>query len=243
MKYAVIAAGEGSRLISEGINVPKPLLDLNGEPLIDRLLRVFLDNDADEIYVVCNNISPFVCEHLSNLQINGLNHRHLPLHFTVKTTPSSMHSFFELSKWLNDSPFCLTTVDTVFLENEFSHFIHDFKYYINNRHLDGLMGVTDFIDDEKPLFVDTDNDMNITGFLDDNNNNCKFISGGIYALTPKSIQILSHCINRGVSRMRNFQRALISEKCRLKAWKFSKILDIDHAADIQKAQLFLSPNP
>jgi hypothetical protein len=36
--------------------------------------------------------------------------------------------------------------------------------------------------------------------------------------------------------MRNFQRALVAESLRLKAYSFSKVLDIDHASDIQKAE-------
>ena len=40
--------------------------------------------------------------------------------------------------------------------------------------------------------------------------------------------------------MRNFQRALIADGCRLKAWPFSKVLDIDHAGDIVKAEEFIA---
>ena len=47
MKYAIIAAGEGSRLAAEGITVPKPLVEVNGEYLIDRLIRIFMQNDAE----------------------------------------------------------------------------------------------------------------------------------------------------------------------------------------------------
>lgn len=36
MKFAIIAAGEGSRLAAEGITLPKPLVEVGGEPLIDR---------------------------------------------------------------------------------------------------------------------------------------------------------------------------------------------------------------
>ena len=54
MKYAIIAAGNGSRLAKEGITVPKPLVQINGETLIDRLIRVFCNNNATEIVVVCN---------------------------------------------------------------------------------------------------------------------------------------------------------------------------------------------
>ena len=39
--------------------------------------------------------------------------------------------------------------------------------------------------------------------------------------------------------MRNFQRALVADGLRLQAWPFSKVLDIDHADDIAKAEAFL----
>ena len=58
-----------------------------------------------------------------------------------------MHSFYELSSYLQDDKFCLTTVDTIFREEEFSTFIETFK----QSEKDGYMAVTDFIDDEKPF--------------------------------------------------------------------------------------------
>ena len=78
----------------------------------------------------------------------------------------------------------------------------------------------------------------ISGFYDEPNG-CRYISGGIYGLTPAAIQTLKGCMSRGESRMRNFQRALVAEGQRLKAYPFSKVLDIDHVSDIAKAVDFL----
>jgi len=239
MKYAIIAAGEGSRLAKEGINSPKPLVKINGERLIDRLLRIFTDNGAEEIVVICNSLTQLVSDHLNEVQRYGLNGRRIPLRHIVKTTPSSMHSFFEISQYLTSGPFCMTTVDTIFREDEFCHYIHAFKESMESGKADGMMGVTDFIDDEKPLYVDVDTNMNITGFLD-KSDSCRYISGGIYGLTPTAINVLYSCVKRGESRMRNFQRALINSGSHLTAYAFSKVLDIDHAADITKAERFLS---
>ncbi len=237
MKFAIIAAGEGSRLAQEGVSAPKPLVKVNGEALIDRLIRIFKGNGATEIVVICNNIMPEVKRHLEEIKSGGIDDD-VPLTLVVKTTPSSMHSFYEISGRLTDAPFCLTTVDTIFREEEFSRYIEEFKAAVSNG-LDGMMGVTDFIDDEKPLYVRTGEDMDITGFPDENDGSCRFISGGIYGLTPKATVTLDKCIKRGESRMRNFQRALIEDNFKLKAWKFSKVLDIDHATDIEKAEKFL----
>ena len=44
----------------------------------------------------------------------------------------------------------------------------------------------------------------------------------------------------GVSRMRNYQRALVDDGLRLKAYPFPKIIDVDHAGDIATAEAFLS---
>ena len=40
--------------------------------------------------------------------------------------------------------------------------------------------------------------------------------------------------------MRNFQRTLIEDGWQLRAVPFSKILDVDHASDIEKAERFLN---
>ena len=245
MRYAIIAAGEGSRLQQEGIESPKPLVNVHGEHLIDRLLRIFMANDAEEIVVICNDLTTLVSAHLVDIQQNGLQGRPIPLRFLVKSTPSSMHSFFELSRYLEDSDaFVLTTVDTIFREEEFGSYVSAFKQMLAKGE-DGMMGVTDYIDDEKPLYVETVEETGdtlyprITGFLDACDHP-RFISGGIYGLTPRAITTLQGCMERGESRMRNFQRALIRDGLKLRAYPFTKVLDIDHASDIAKAEAFLS---
>lgn len=240
MKYAIIAAGNGSRLHQEGVKAPKPLVKVNGERLIDRLLRIFCNNQATEIIVICNEQMTDVQEHLADVQQHGLNGKEVPLRFIVKTTPSSMHSFYEISSLIGKESFVLTTVDTIFREDEFSVYIHEFQKEIEDG-TQAFMGVTDYIEDEKPLYVSTDEAMNITGFHDKNTGNCQYISGGIYGLTPETITTLNNCMERGESRMRNFQRALIADGRKTKAYAFTKVLDIDHATDIEKAEEYLKP--
>lgn len=232
MKFAIISAGEGSRLSQEGVALPKPLVQLNGVAMIDRLIKVFMQNGADKIVVIVNELNPMTKEHLFALKAQT----NLPLEIVVKTTPSSMHSFYELSPFLEDDKFCLTTVDTIFREDEFSEFIRFFK----ESDADGCMAVTDFIDDEKPLYISTDEELNITGFHDAVTPECKYISGGIYCLTPPAIRTLHGCMEKGMARMRNFQRQLVADGLKLKAYPFKKIVDVDHAEDIVKAERFLN---
>ena len=229
MKFAILAAGEGSRLAQEGVELPKPLVKVNGEAMIDRLMRLFNDCGAEEIYIITNNLTELTQEHLRQLQ-----EKDEKIHLIVKTTPSSMHSFYELRKVMGNGKFCLTTVDTIFRENEFKQYVQAWK----NADEDGLMAVTDYIDDEKPLYIATDRQLNITAFLDDEPQ--PYISGGIYGLSDTSFPVIDKCISEGQSRMRNFQRQLVKDGLHLKAYPFSKILDVDHASDIEKAEAFLN---
>ena len=237
MIYGIIAAGFGSRLRNEGISVPKPLVEIGGECLLDRLIRIFMDNEASEIVVICNDRTALVASHLAMLQRDGLQGRRLPLRFKARSTPSSMHSFHELSGWLRRTgePFILTTVDTVFAEREFARFVRAF----GSCGADGLMGVTGYIEDEKPLYVGVDEAMGVTGFYDEPHD-CSYISAGVYGLRTAALDILDRQIESGVQRMRNFQRALLRYGQRLQAFPFGKVIDIDHITDIEQARRQLS---
>lgn len=234
MKFAIIAAGDGSRLAQEGVTEPKPLVKVRGERLIDRLIRIFMGNNATEIVVICNEQMSDVASHLKMIQDKGLNGLPVPLRFVVKSTPSSMHSFYELRNFLRDDPFILTTVDTIFDESEFHDYVLSFQDKIAQG-TDALMGVTDYIDDEKPLYVGVDNVMRISGYYDTPQADSHFISAGIYGLTVPSLNILEACIEKGESRMRNFQRALVVAGLRIEAYLLTKVFDIDHINDIRKA--------
>lgn len=231
MNYAIIAAGEGSRLAQEGVAKPKPLVDICGEPMIGRLINLFCRCNAESISIIVNEQMTEVREYIESLSLD------IPLNLVVKTTPSSMHSFFELSRVIPKGRFCLTTVDTIFREQDFRPYIEAMEA---DERYDGMMAVTDYIDDEKPLYVQTDEDLNITAFRDERYDGAKYISGGIYALNEKAIDVLADCMERGVARMRNFQRALVDAGLRLKAYPMGKILDVDHAGDIEKAENFIN---
>jgi NDP-sugar pyrophosphorylase family protein len=230
MKFAIIAAGEGSRLANGGITTPKPLVCLNGEPMIDRLIRIFAANNASSVSIIVNEAMRGVYEHLLHTSYP------VPLQVVRGNTPSSMHSFYGLSPTLGAGRFCLTTVDTVFREDEFATFLSAY----DDCTADGLFAVTAYADDEKPLYVETDDGGIIRGFHDDGVH--RYVSGGIYCLDQDCIPILKDSIEEGMSRMRNYQRRLVKNGFRLQAWPFSKIIDIDRPEDIRKAEDFLIMN-
>lgn len=232
MNFAIIAAGEGSRLRNEGVTAPKPLVPLNGSPMIERLIDIFVDCGAETISVIVNEQMTEVKEFIERLKST------LPveLKLVVRSTPSSMHSFYEVSRLFGGEKFILTTVDTIFRESDFRAYAEAFAAADD---CDGMMAVTDYIDDEKPLYIDVDSDMRITAFRDEAFDGVRYISGGIYGLDGRALTVLDDCIRKGISRMRNFQRALVDADLNLRAYPFGKIIDVDHQGDIQKAEQFI----
>lgn len=238
MNFGIIAAGEGSRLVEEGVAYPKPLVPLHSEPMIGRLIRIFEENGAKMISIIVNEYMTDVRKYVENFAKMSK----AEIKLVVKTTPSSMHSFYEISKSLRGhGRFIVTTVDTIFHESDFKKYVKAYEKVPES--VDGMMALTSFIDDEKPLYVDTDAKMNITAFLDNPNGSWelsgRYVSGGIYGLCDSSVKVLEDCLNKGVSRMRNFQRALIEEGLDIKGFDMGKIIDVDHAGDIKKAETFL----
>lgn len=235
MNYAIIAAGEGSRLVQEGVAVPKPLVDLDGRPMIRRLIDIFQELDGETVSVIVNEEMTAVREYLESIK----GELKCNLNVVVKSTPSSMHSFMEVSRiFPPGSKFILTTVDTVFRKEDFAPYVSAFAGAPAD--VDGVMGVTTFIEDEKPLYVDVDAAGRITGYFDAPFEGVKYISAGIYGLTTPALDVLAKCIEGGVSRMRNYQRALVSEGMNLRAYDLGKVLDVDHAGDIEAARAFLA---
>lgn len=239
MHFAIIAAGEGSRLHREGVALPKPLIHIAGVPMIERLICLFAHLGAESISVICNEESPAVVDALKELVSE------FPmLRYVVKSTPSSMHSLSALSDIIPAGRFCLTTVDTIFRTTDFQRFIAECEA---RQDFDGYFAVTPFVDDEKPLWVSVDRSIGnrVIGFHDkacDMPDGTELlVSGGIYCLdTRTAFPVLKTCMEQGISRMRNYQRALLDAGLRIEACVFSKIMDIDHAADIEKAEAWLA---
>ena len=233
--FGIIAAGEGSRIKKEGSFLPKPLLELEGKPMIGRLVAMMERAGANSVSVIVNSQNDEVTDYLEEL-VPKMN---CPLKFIATQTPSSLHSLYELLQIMKPTDkFVITTVDTVFGEESFYKYIEFFR---NAPHdLDGVMGVTQFIDDESPLYVEVEDRHRIVGYKDTPEPGLKYVSAGVYGLHTSAFPVLQDCMTNGVERMRNFQRKLIEKGLNLDAFDMGKVIDIDHLSDIAKANEFLA---
>ncbi len=230
MKAGIIAAGEGSRLKSEGINLPKPLVPVDGVPLIERLIGSFIRCGISEIVCIVNEYSLDVKKFVESKKFS------IPIRFVVKTTPSSMHSLFELSPHLLNGQFLLSTVDSVFNEEELSSLL---KYAQSHQSVDGILAVTNFVDDENPLYVELDASKRIRSFGKGKPSaQSTWVTGGLYVFSPRIFNE-KHVVERGVERLRNFLGHLVQSGYHLEGFQFSKIVDVDHVQDIAAAEEML----
>ena len=232
--FGIIAAGDGNRIKEEGSKMPKPLVDIDGKPMIGRLINIMEACGANSISIIVNSDMPEVWEYLQQLvPMPGCR-----LKMVKKKTPSSMHTFYELLNVMKPAGrFIVTTVDTIFREDDFKRYVEAFRN--SPERVDGLMGVTTFIDDEKPLYVKTDEDFHILAYEDTLSQGVKYVSAGIYGLGQTAIPVLQESVEIGLNRMRNFQRKLVETGLNLKAYDLGKVLDVDHLVDIEKANSFL----
>lgn len=204
--------------------------------MLERLAGIFTSCGAESISIIVNERMTDVCEFVAELtkRIN------VPVRVVAKSTPSSMHSFFELSRVMRcEGKFILTTVDTIFRASDFAGYVKAFEEQPSQ--VDAFMAVTGYVDDEKPLYVAAsgESEMRVTAFKDSPDASTDYVSGGIYGLTHKAFEVLDKCMTTGVTRMRNFQRALLAEGLDVRAYLFDKIIDVDHAGDIEKAEAFV----
>jgi len=231
MEYAIIAAGKGQRLRKGGFKKAKPLLPLLGVPMIERLINLLANNGAESVHIIINSTDVELRQYLKKTLFK------IPVNLLVKSTSSSLHSFVALQEaFPNWESCCLVTTDTVFKPETFSRYIDEFQ----NGDMDGLFAVTPFVDDESPLYVTTDADNRIVCFSDKLYPQASFVSGGIYCLRKRAMRAAITSLELGNSRMRNYQRYLIDQGFTIKAYPFTKIVDVDRIQDRDLAESFLT---
>lgn len=232
MELAIIAAGQGSRLKSEGISISKPLVRINNVPLIKRLIDCGIKNGVDRIHCIINEESDDLKRYLLSEKFP------VKVNLIIKSTPSSLHSFLELAPLIKENYFCLAMPDSVFSCSEFTKFVF---YAESQENIDGIMAVTGFIDDEKPLFVEYDKEMRINCFSDSFIQNSK-VTGGLYYFSSRVYNEMRYALIGNMMHLRNYFKLLIEHGYNLKAFEFSKIIDVDHVSDIEIAEQFIEEN-
>jgi len=233
MKAGIIAAGQGTRLAAGGIKTPKPLVAINGEPMIARMIRMAAESGASSAACIVNDLTADVAEFLDNQTWP------VALETVVRTTPNSMESLFHLAPLLRDEPFLMFTVDAVFELAALKAFLSQSRMLVEKfPKARGVLALTDHVDDEKPLWALTDANRQIVALGDDALTSST-VTAGFYYFDPSVFDLIATARKRKLSALRQFLGLLIENDYFLYGAMVSKTVDVDYPEDIAKAEAFL----
>jgi NDP-sugar pyrophosphorylase family protein len=216
---AVIAAGEGSRLKSLG--VPKPLIEVDGRPLIAHVLSRFEAAGIERAAVIFNDAGrdaePYVRERFGALVET----------IVVKTTRSSLESFREVLAVAPPGRLLVSTIDAFCPVEEFVRFVQLASATPSST---TVLAVTRFVDDEKPLWVTASHDGRVRAIGGDHGD---AVTAGIYVF-PERVRKLG--IPPGLGRLRDFLAMLAAADEPIEAIEIPKVVDIDRPSDLEEAE-------
>ena len=225
LQVGILAAGLGSRMQEK--SKTKPLAKIQGRTLLEYQLENYQKITKGEIHCALR-------EELLNDQDKATLLKAHKAHFLFVNTDSSLHTLGKLiAEMGKDEPILFSMVDTIIKKSDLTHFV---EFCSKLRPGENAVVTTKFIDDEKPLWVHSDPNGNITAF---NDQPSPLVTSGIYYLTPEARTLAQNLIWGGTHKMRNFLGNLVSHGICVKSFVVEKTIDVDHPSDLEKAEEFL----
>jgi NDP-sugar pyrophosphorylase family protein len=229
-KAGILAAGEGLRL--KTIALYKPMVKVCDVPLLELTLKNLHFKYFDKICLIFNDEE----SKMDLVQFPTLKKLHID--YFYMSTPSSMHSLFEVSKRLKVEPnehFFISMVDSIIRPIDAERFHH---FCMTLKTDESAIIVTSFIEDEKPLTLKINAEGYVTEFQNPVTDNV-LITSGVYYFSGLVLPLLAKEISEGKTKMRNFLTELVKNGHKIKAFHIDKTLDIDRPEDIKSAENFL----
>lgn len=222
LQGGIIAAGVGSRLRADGYRVSKPMVPVAGRPLIDLALDRFRAVGIRRLTIIINDRSDDCRQWLSD---HG---RDFDLDIIVRATPSSYASFQLVVDRLARAPAVITTIDAIMPVNDFLTFVKSATGFTKDA---VVLGLTDYVDDENPLWATLDA---ADGHIRQLGGNVgTHVTAGLYwlpAQRPAEPAI-------GFARLRDYLGWLVAEHQPVYGIVLPRVFDIDRARDIVAAEL------
>jgi NDP-sugar pyrophosphorylase family protein len=146
-----------------------------------------------------------------------------------------MESLFSLAPFLSDAPFLLLTVDAVFRFETLTRFLAKARSMQDTQ---GVLALTRFVDDEKPLWVRVDDHQKIVA-LGEAAQTSRYVTAGFYYFKPDIFTMIPAAKAKRLNALRQFLGFLMENDFSLYGIPVSKTVDVDYPEDIEKAERFL----
>lgn len=217
----IIAAGEGRRLRADGCQTSKPMVRVAGRPLIGHTLDRFRTAGIRRLTIIINEASEDSRRWLDR-QAGAFD-----LDLVVRTTPSSYASFRIVAERVAGAPAVITTVDGIMAIDDFQNFVTGAAGFPDDAI---VLGLTDHVDDEKPLWATLDPaDRRIRRLGGERGSH---VTAGIYLLPARQPVAPA----AGFARLRDYLGWLVAEGHKVYGWVLPRVFDIDRGRDIAAAE-------
>jgi len=223
MKAAILAGGEGTRLRPLTGKILKPLIPVNGIPMIERAVRILENSGIDEVAIVIRH-NKEVKNYLNRLKWK------IKLKFVEKDTKDISEAFFAL-KGEFDERFFYFNSDLIFDPNAFEKFVNDTK----DSEADLVICVSKKVSDPNHPKVIIDDNLNVTGTGQPNG----YSITGISLCSPSLFDEEERSRRMGIHHFLDFLLKLVIGKYIVKAYKFPEVIDVNTNGDLKKAEEFL----
>ncbi len=233
---AIIAAGRGERLRAAVGGVPKPLVELGGEPMLVRQARMLRHAGAGEVVALVNS---------ETARLLAARRLELPrwMRLRVRDTASSMESLFALGDDLRAAAhFILATVDSVTDAGELRSFTTRAAELSAPRagRFDGALAVVRWRGDRRPLFAAVGADGAITALGE---RQSAMVTAGFYWLPGAIFDLAPRARAAGLDAMRRLLAMAVESGMRLAAIELPGTIDVDESADLAAARALVGEAP
>jgi NDP-sugar pyrophosphorylase family protein len=224
---AIIAAGRGARLrASGGASLPKPLVEVGGDPMLVRQTRAMLAAGAAGVLAVINHETETAAR-AANLEMPEA------LTIIVRDTESSMESLFTLGEALRPGHFLLATVDAILAPSEFARFAREAQAATVAGNCDGALAVVKWRGDHQPLFTR----VSAAGLIEElGERPAPIVTAGVYWLPTAIFALVDQARTQRLGAMRAFLAMLLVNRFRLRAIEVASAIDVDEAVDLEAAR-------
>jgi len=217
----IIAAGEGRRLRGAGFDMPKPLVPVAGVPLIESAIGNFVAAGIPSLVIIVNEQARECVEHVRS------RFPALDVEFIVKTTRSSLESFFEVVGHRAAGRMLVATVDAVCPAEDFARFAAAAAL----RPPDAVvLGVTPLVADEDPVWVNVAEGGLVKGL---GGSAGRFVTAGFYLVPPRLRRMDRPA---GLARLRDFLAWLVARGEPVYAEIIDQVVDVDRGEDVMLAE-------
>jgi NDP-sugar pyrophosphorylase family protein len=221
LQGGIIAAGQGTRLRADGYRVSKPMVPVAGRPLIDLTLDRFRAAGIRRLTIIINDTSDDCRQWLRH------NAGDFDLDLIVRTTPSSYASFQVVVSRLDRAPAVITTVDAVMPVDDFRAFVESSANFANST---VALGLTDYVDDENPLWATLDAADGRIRQLGGSHGT--HVTAGLYGLPAQRPAEPA----TSFARLRDYLGWLVAEHPPVRGIVLPRVFDIDRARDVVAAE-------